>query len=256
MADRNARQQGDPLVPTSAHETQGLPARGRFVTFEGGEGAGKTTQITRLKARLQALGIEAVVTREPGGSPSAELIRRLLLSGKVKPLGAQMEAVMFAAARADHVDTTIHPALQRGDWVLCDRFSDSTRVYQGEAGVDPAFLDRLERIAVAGHRPDLTVLVDVPAEIGLARVSSRSEGAGAQTPDRFETEAVTTHERRRALFLELAEANPDRFVVVDGALPPDAVEAAVWQAVCARLLGDDPRVAAAAAVAASGGDAR
>ncbi|MAA97639.1 MAG: dTMP kinase [Stappia sp.] len=218
-------------------------AQGCFVTFEGGEGAGKTTQIARLKARLAALGIEAEVTREPGGSPAAEVIRKLLLEGKVRELGPRMEASMFAAARADHMDVTIRPALERGAWVLCDRFADSTRVYQGEAGVDTGFLDRLEKIATAGRRPDLTVLVDVPAEVGLARVATRSEGAGG--PDRFETDAIATQERRRRLFLELAAAQPERFVVVDGTADAETVEAGIWKAVRARLLaGDGPVLAA------------
>jgi dTMP kinase len=211
--------------------------QGCFITFEGGEGAGKTTQITRLKARLAGLGIAAQVTREPGGSPAAEVIRNLLLQGRVRDLGPRMEAAMFAAARADHMDVTIRPALERGTWVLCDRFADSTRVYQGEAGVDTGFLDRLEKIATAGRRPDLTVLVDVPAEVGLGRVAIRSEDTGG--PDRFETDAIATQERRRMMFLELAAAQPERFVVVDGTREADAVEMEIWQAVRDRLLAGD-----------------
>jgi len=218
--------------------TDGAPARGRFITFEGGEGAGKSTQIARLRARLEAVGLHAAVTREPGGSPKAEAIRELLLTGKVKPLGAEMEAVMFAAARADHVDATIRPVLERGDWVLCDRFADSTRVYQGEAGVDPAFLDRLEALAVAGYRPDLTVLIDVPPEVGLARVQARSATPDHAHPDRFETDTNEVHARRRRLFLALAEAEPGRFVVIDGRQDADAVEAEIWRAVRRRFARD------------------
>jgi dTMP kinase len=213
-----------------------LPRQGRFVTFEGGEGAGKSTQISRLKDRLNAAGIEAVVTREPGGSPTAETIRELLLSGKVKPLGADIEAVMFAAARADHVDETICPALNTGRWVLCDRFADSTRVYQGEAGVDPAFLDRLEAVAVGGYRPDMTVLIDVSPEVGLSRVAARSGADGTPVdPDRFETDTKDVHMRRRQLFLDLAAAEPARFVVVDGSAAAEKVADDIWQAVCARF---------------------
>ncbi|WP_186389470.1 dTMP kinase [Stappia sp. TSB10P1A] len=210
--------------------------RGHFVTFEGGEGAGKSTQIERLRKRLHGAGVDVVVTREPGGSPGAETIRRLLLGGRIKELGPEMEAMMFAAARADHVDTTIEPTLRRGDWVLCDRFADSTRVYQGEAGVDTAFLDRLEALAVAGCRPDLTVLIDVPADVGIARVAARSSAGAAPQPDRFETEGENVQDRRRRMFLELAASQPERFLVVDGMQTPDAVEQEIWQAVSARLL--------------------
>ena len=215
-----------------------IPRTGRFLTFEGGEGAGKSTQITRLKARLNEAGIEALLTREPGGSPGAETIRRMLLGGRVKPLGPEMEAVMFAAARADHVDTTIRPALKAGRWVLCDRFSDSTRVYQGEAGVDTGFLDRLETLAVAGYRPDMTVLIDVPPATGLARVAARSATAGAPVPDRFETDGEAVHARRRELFLELAHNQPGRFLIVDGTARADEVEEAIWSAVRTRFAND------------------
>lgn len=210
--------------------------RGHFVTFEGGEGAGKSTQIERLRNRLRGAGVNVVVTREPGGSPGAETIRRLLLGGRIKDLGPEMEAMMFAAARADHVDSMIEPALSCGDWVLCDRFADSTRVYQGEAGVDTAFLDRLEALAVAGCRPDLTVLIDVPADIGIARVAARSSTGSAPQPDRFETEGENVQDRRRRLFLELAASQPERFLVIDGTQTQDAVEQEIWQAVSARLL--------------------
>lgn len=205
--------------------------QGRFITFEGGEGAGKSTQIARLKVQLEALGLKVVVTREPGGSPGAEKIREMLLSGQARDLGPRGEAMLFAAARADHVDTTIQPALRRGDWVLCDRYADSTRVYQGEAGVDTAYLDLLETAAVAGVRPDLTVLVDVPAEIGLARVSKRVETTDATGPDRFEGEELAVHERRRILFLDLARQQSYRFVVIDGRLDSDGVEENIWEAV-------------------------
>jgi len=212
--------------------------QGHFITFEGGEGAGKSTQVTRLKARLEEAGIEVVVTREPGGSEGAELIRDMLLSGKAKTLGARGEAMLFAAARADHVDATILPALEAGKWVLCDRYSDSTRVYQGEAGVDTKMLDLLETAAIAGTRPELTILVDVPADIGLGRVASRSEDGGGEGPDRFENEQLEVHERRRRLFLDLARQQADRFAVVDGTKDTEGVEADIWQAVSTHFAAD------------------
>ena len=214
--------------------------QGRFITFEGGEGAGKSTQIDRLRNRLEGLGLVVVVTREPGGSPGAEKIRRILLSGEARDLGPRGEAMLFAAARADHVDTTIIPALGRGDWVLCDRYADSTRVYQGEAGVDPNYLDLLETAAVAGVRPDLTILIDVPADIGMSRVSSRSKTDAGAEPDRFEQEDLKVHDRRRILFLDLARKEPQRFAVIDGREGPDAVEEKIWEAVRSHFIEELP----------------
>lgn len=209
--------------------------QGRFITFEGGEGAGKSTQISRLKGRLEAEGITVVVTREPGGSPGAEKIRQMLLGGEAKDLGPRGEAMLFAAARADHVDNTIRPALERGDWVLCDRYADSTRVYQGEAGVDPDYLDLLETAAVAGIRPELTILIDVPADIGMKRVGSRGADTDLAGPDRFENDELGVHERRRILFLDLAQQEPHRFAVIDGRETPDEVETKIWEAVLAHF---------------------
>src|SRR5215813_2459226 len=144
--------------------------RGRFITFEGGEGTGKSTHSALVAERLKALGIGIVLTREPGGSPGAEAIRHVLLSGVAKPLGVEAEALLFAAARTDHVNTTIEPALARGAWVICDRFIDSTRVYQGTLGhADPKFLRALERVTVGDLKPDLTFILDLPADVGLAR---------------------------------------------------------------------------------------
>ena len=205
--------------------------QGRFITFEGGEGAGKTTQIKRLKRYLEDHGQTAVVTREPGGSPGAEKIREMLLSGAARDLGPRGEAMLFAAARADHVDHTILPALERGHWVLCDRFADSTRVYQGEAGVDTAYLDLLETAAVAGVRPDLTILIDVPPEIGLTRVSSRAAETASGGPDRFEADDLKVHERRRVLFLELSRNHPERFAVIDGRQDAEAVARDIEKAI-------------------------
>ena len=204
---------------------------GHFITFEGGEGAGKSTQIARLKTFLETFGKNVVVTREPGGSPGAEKIRSLLLSGGAKELGPRGEAMLVAAARADHVDATIKPALERGDWVLCDRYADSTRVYQGEAGVDRAYLRLLETATVAGLRPDMTILIDVPPEIGLSRVAKRSSSDDSGGPDRFEDEAVAVHERRRKMFLQLALEEAYRFTIVDGSKDADAVEQEICKAI-------------------------
>ncbi len=212
--------------------------RGRFITFEGGEGAGKSTQVRRLAERLAERGLDVVTTREPGGSPGAEIIRHVLLSGAAQPLGPLAEATLFAAARTDHLDVTVRPALARGAWVLSDRFADSTRAYQGAQGqVDAKMLDALEAATVGSTRPDLTILLDVPAEEGLARAAARS-GAGA---DRFESENLSFHRNLRAAFLDIAAREPTRCVVVDGRAPPEEVAEAVWQAVSERLALPKPR---------------
>ena len=207
---------------------------GKFITFEGGEGAGKSTQIRRLAARLAATGRSVATTREPGGTPVAEAVRRFILSGRAKPLGAEGEAILFTAARADHVDRLIRPALAAGEWVLSDRFTDSTRVYQGGA-VDRGLIEALERLAAGATRPDLTVVLDVPAETGLARVAARSATSG-NGPDRFEGDDLAVHEARRQAFLAIAAAEPGRCVVVDATRTEDEVAEAVWQAVSVRLL--------------------
>lgn len=205
--------------------------RGSFITFEGGEGAGKSTQVRRLAAKLRAAGREVVTTREPGGSPTAEVFREFLLSGRARPLGVVGEAYLFAAARLDHVGETIEPALARGAFVLSDRFCDSTRVYQGTAGgLDKAVIDHLERVAVGDCWPDLTIVIDVPVDVGLKRARLRSGGA-----DRFESDAVAIHEARRRGFLDIARNDPDRCVVVDGGQAIEAVETAVTRAVENRL---------------------
>jgi len=206
---------------------------GRFVTFEGGEGAGKSSRVKELAEHLRRRGLEVVVTREPGGSPGAEAVRHALLSGAAEAFGPLAEAILFAAARADHVDQTIRPSLARGAWVISDRFADSTRVYQGTTGdVPPETVAALEEIAVDGVRPDLTVLLDVPVEIGLARAAARR---GTGVADRFEKEGAEIHERRRRAFLALARAEPKRFVVVDATRDPATVADAVWYGVCSRL---------------------
>lgn len=207
---------------------------GRFITFEGGEGAGKSTQIARLASRLEGEGLAVVVTREPGGTPAAESIRRVLLAGLVKDLGPDAEAVLFAAARADHVERVIRPALRANKWVLCDRFVDSTHVYQGAAGARTEMLDALDRLAVGGTMPDLTVILDVPAKVGLARAARRQSETGTGA-DRFEADDLAIQEARRAGYLAIAAANPGRCVVVDAAAGEDETAAAVWSAVSARL---------------------
>lgn len=210
---------------------------GKFITFEGGEGVGKSTQIRLLSEKLKEHGIDCILTREPGGSPKAEKIRNLLLSGKAEEMGIGPggEAVLFAAARADHVDNKIKPALTTGQWVLCDRFMDSTRIYQGESGdVSVNLVDTLERIAIDGIRPDLTLILDLRAEIGLARANSRREVGEAA--DRFEREALNIHENRRNAFLQLARKDPKRCRVIDASQSIDEIADDIWQVVEQRFI--------------------
>ena len=208
---------------------------GRFITFEGGEGAGKSTQVERLRQRLEARGIVVVATREPGGSLRAERIRESLLSGEAKRFGPFAEALMFSAARMDHLDQTIRPALDRGAFVLCDRFADSTRAYQGVLGaVDGALIEELERTVVGQTRPDLTFILDVPADVGLERALLRRRGEGA---DRFEAEDRSFHDRLRQAFLAIAEREPKRCAVINATADMDTVEKEIWRIVEQRLLG-------------------
>jgi dTMP kinase len=189
-------------------------ARGLFVTFEGGEGVGKSTQIAMLDKALREQGVATLTTREPGGSPGAEAVRHVLLSGAAEPLGPQAEAMLFAAARADHVDTLIRPALEEGVTVLCDRFYDSTRVYQGDTGkVTREFLAQLEKVSVGDCRPDLTIILDLDPKEGMRRAAVRRDQAGF--PDRFEKEALEMQDRRRLAYLQIAREEPKRCRVVD-----------------------------------------
>jgi dTMP kinase len=209
------------------------PGRGRFITFEGGEGSGKSTQIKTLAERLDASKLRAIVTREPGGSPGAEIIRHLVLSGMGKLLGPDAETLLFAAARDDHVRTVIQPALNQGVWVLCDRFSDSTRAYQGRLGnVSSAVLNAMERVTIGDLRPDLTFILDVPVEIGMQRAAAR-RGTGA--PDRFEAEDVRFHQALREAYRQIAAAEPQRCVLIDAAADPGTVAANIWTALRDRL---------------------
>jgi dTMP kinase len=204
------------------------PGRGRFISFEGGEGSGKSTQIRILAERLDAAKLRAIVTREPGGSPGAEIIRHLLLSGMGKLLGPEAETLLFAAARDDHVRTVIKPALSQGVWVLCDRFSDSTRAYQGRLGkVAPEIMNAMERVTIGNLKPDLTLILDVPVEVGMQRAAAR-RGSGA--PDRFEAEDVKFHQQLRDAYRQIAADEPKRCVLIDANADANTVAASVWAA--------------------------
>jgi len=202
---------------------------GLFVSFEGGEGSGKSTQIGRLAARLRLGGRDPVITREPGGTPLAEGIRALLLD-PVLPPQALAEAFLMEAARAEVVAHVIRPALAAGRVVLCDRYADSTLVYQGAGrGLDRAMLRRLNEAATGGLNPDLTLLFDLDHAAGLARRQRAGES------NRLDQEPVEFHARVRAAYLELAREEPARWVTLDASLAPDALEARVWGALQARL---------------------
>ena len=206
---------------------------GRFITFEGGEGSGKSTQAGILANRLARAGRKVFATREPGGSPRAEEIREALLSGRVWQFGPFAEAVMFAVARADHIENAISQALHEGKWVVCDRFLDSTRAYQGATtGVPRGLINALERLTVGNFLPDITFILDIPAEQGLARAAERRSGS---VPDRFESQELMLHERVRRAFLDIAEEEPDRCVVIDASQPEAMVAEDVWEVVLHRL---------------------
>jgi dTMP kinase len=201
---------------------------GRFITFEGGEGGGKSTQAGILANRLARAGRQVFSTREPGGTPAAEEIREALLSGKVWQFGPFAEALMFSVARADHVENAIGHALLSGKWVVCDRFLDSTRAYQGATAGVPKGLIR----ALSGLLPDITFILDLPPEEGLARAAERR---GVQIPDRFESQELMLHERVRRAFLDIAEEEPERCVVIDASQPEAMVAEDVWEVVLNRL---------------------
>jgi dTMP kinase len=206
-------------------------ARGKFITLEGGEGAGKSTQQNRLVARLTELGVQVVATREPGGSEGAEAIRELLVNGPPDKWSATTEVLLMNAARRDHLERRIRPALERGAWVVCDRFADSTRAYQGAGGdADRALIDAVERDVVGETTPDLTIILDLPVEDGLRRAAHRGGGEA-----RFEAKGAEFHKRLRQGFLDIAAAEPERCVVLDATAPPDVVAEEVWAVVRNRL---------------------
>ena len=210
-----------------------MAQQGRFITFEGGEGAGKSTQLKRLVARLEGAGRQVTATREPGGSPGAESIRDLVLKGAADRWSPVTETLLMYAARRDHIERVIRPALERGAWVVCDRFADSTRAYQGAAGgVAPALIAAMETHVLETTRPDLTLIFDLPVEVGLQRAHER---AGSEM--RFESKGLAFHERLREAFLAIAKAEPERCAVIDARGALDEVEAQVWAAVESRLDG-------------------
>lgn len=208
---------------------------GKFITLEGGEGGGKTTQAKLLAERLRRNGIDVVQTREPGGSPRAEAIRKVLLSGRAKAFGPLAEAVLLYTARESHLELTIRPALARGAWVVCDRFSDSTRAYQGAAGgVSQQVLGALDRAVVGDTKPDLTIILDLPPEESLKRIGAR-QAADGEKPDRFESMDLTLHKSLRDEFLEIAKEDPKRCIVIDASPPLADVGQTIWMAVRERL---------------------
>lgn len=210
--------------------------RSRFISFEGGEGTGKSTQLRLLVERLRRQGVDAIATREPGGSPGAEALRALLVQGDPDRWSSLSEALILYAARADHLERTIRPALARGAWVVSDRFADSTRAYQGAGGgLSAEFIGVLEGEIVAATRPDLTLILDLPPEAGLARAGRRG---GAE--QRFEGKGLAFHQRLRTAFLEIAAREPSRCAVIAADAPEQAVADAVWEQVAARLLSPEP----------------
>ena len=204
---------------------------GRFITLEGGEGSGKSTQAKRLAAALKAKGIDVVITREPGGSPGAEEIRGLLVHGAPGRWDALTETLLIYAARADHVGRVIGPALVADKWVISDRFTDSTYAYQGAGrGLPRETIRRIDSVVLDDFKPDLTLMLDLDVETGLKRATSRG---GAET--RFENFDRDFHERLRQAFLDIAKRNPDRCSLIDAAKDEDAVAAAIWTAVARRF---------------------
>jgi dTMP kinase len=213
--------------------------QGRFITFEGGEGVGKSTQIRRAAAWLEAAGVDVVLTREPGGTPRAEQLRSLLLGRTDEPMPQSCELLLMFAARSSHLANLIEPAVARGAWVLCDRFTDATYAYQGGGrGLPVADIDALVRIVHPRRQPDLTVLLDAPVAVGLARARERN---GDQGPDRFETERTDFFERVRQAYLQRAAAEPSRIRVVDASGTLDAVGGAIRAALQALLPQENSR---------------
>jgi dTMP kinase len=206
--------------------------RGRFITFEGGEGAGKTTQARLLVERLRAAGLDVIQTREPGGSPGAEEIRNIAVSGEADRWSPRTETLLMYAARSDHLERTIRPALAAGSWIVCDRFADSSRVYQGAGGgVSESLIEALDAAVVDGDQPDLTLVFDLPVDVGLERAFGRG-----LFETRFESKGVAFHQKLRDGFLDVAERHPDRCVVIDATGEVGEVSERLWAVVEARLL--------------------
>ena len=208
---------------------------GRFITFEGGEGTGKSTQVKLLCERLVAGGHKVCLTREPGGTPGAEEVRSLLVSGADDRWSPEAEALLNYAARDDHIRKRIRPALERGEWVLCDRYFDSTDAYQGRAGgVAADLIARLREHIVGATVPDLTLILDIDVETGLERARRRMSGDDTRE-DRYESRGKAFHESLRAAFLEIAAENPERCVLIDATASVEQVGDAVWSQVATRL---------------------
>ena len=206
--------------------------RGRFITFEGGEGAGKTTQARLLAERLRAQGIDVVQTREPGGSPGAEEIRAIAVSGDAERWSARTETLLMYASRSDHLERKILPALDEGKWVVCDRFADSSRAYQGAGGGAPdSLIEALDEHVVGDNQPNLTVVFDIPVEVGLERAVGRG-----LFETRFESKGLEFHQKLREGFLELAVRHPERCVVLDATGEVEEVAERLWAVVEERLL--------------------
>ena len=205
--------------------------RGKFITLEGGEGTGKSSQAARLAERLTAAGRTIVRTREPGGSPGAEAIRSLVVSGDGDAWSPRTELLLMYAARSDHLERVIKPALARGDWVICDRFADSSRAYQGAGGgIEQGFIEMLDAVVVADDQPDLTLVFDLPVETGLERAMGRG---AAET--RFESKGLAFHQRLREGFQAIAAMHPERCAVIDATGSVDQVAERIWAVVEGRL---------------------
>ncbi|MEM1378765.1 MAG: dTMP kinase [Pseudomonadota bacterium] len=226
--------------------------RGRFISFEGGEGVGKTTQIQLLVNRLKELQVPVITSREPGGTPGAEAIRKVLLDeAAVESFGPKLEALLLSAARNDHVNQVIRPALESGTTVIVDRFMDSTRVYQGaSSNLPPSFVANVERLAVAEIIPDLTLILDLDPKTGLARAASRR--ADGTRVDRFEKETLTVHNARRRAFRQIAAAEPERCKLIDADGTPEEIHALIWPHVENLLRSADKKPAARTKASAAG----
>lgn len=210
--------------------------KGKFISLEGGDGSGKSTQAGLLAKRLEDIGYETVVTREPGGSQKAEVIRTFLLEGRAQDYGPLAEAILFGVARDDHIAKRIAPALEGGKWVICDRFADSTRAYQGTSGLDEGLIRALEQMYVGDAWPDLTIILDLPAKDGLARAAARANGKDRNgEPDRYEALDIDFHESLRAAFRTIAENEPERCVLIDASEGEEAVAEKIWDVVASRL---------------------